>query len=72
MNIVTVNERIYIMVVMQLSVSIDYPFFIATFSNVYINLLHDEGCTYIRQELFSFNTHFIEITSCCSNIRGKG
>jgi hypothetical protein len=41
MNIVTVNERIYIMVVMHLSVSIDFPFFIATFSNVYINLLHD-------------------------------
>jgi hypothetical protein len=40
-NIVTVNERIYIMVVMQLSVSIDYPFLIATFSSGYINLLHD-------------------------------
>ena len=38
---VTVNERIYIMVVMQLSVSIDYPFLIATFSSVYINLFHD-------------------------------
>ena len=57
---------------MQLSVSIDCPFLIATFSSVYINLLHDYGCTYIRQELFSFNTHFIDITSCCSNIRGKG
>jgi hypothetical protein len=40
-NIVTVNKRIYIMVVMQLSVSIDCPFLIATFSSVYINLLHD-------------------------------
>jgi hypothetical protein len=39
--IVTVNERKYIMVVMQLSVSIDCPFLIATFSSVYINLLHD-------------------------------
>jgi hypothetical protein len=52
MNIVTVNERIYIMVVIQLSVSIDYPFFIATFSNVYINLLHDEGCTYSALEVY--------------------
>jgi hypothetical protein len=40
-NIVTVNERIYIMVVMQLSVSIDCLFLIATFPSVYINLLHD-------------------------------
>ena len=40
-NIVTVNERKYIMVVMQLSVSIDCPFLKATFSSVYINLLHD-------------------------------
>jgi hypothetical protein len=40
-NIVTVNERIYIMVVMQLTVSIDCPFLIATFSSVYINLIHD-------------------------------
>ena len=60
MNIVTVNERKYIMVVMQLSVSIDCPFLIATFSSVYIDLLHDKGCTYIRQELFSFNTHLLK------------
>ena len=40
-NIVTVNERIYIMVVMQLSVSIDCPFLKAAFSSVYIFLLHD-------------------------------
>jgi hypothetical protein len=40
-NIVTVNERKYIMVVMQLSVSTDCPFLIATFSSVYIDLLHD-------------------------------
>jgi hypothetical protein len=33
-NIVTVNERIYIMVIMQLSVSIDCPFLIATFSSI--------------------------------------
>ena len=39
-TIVTVNERIYIMVVMQLSVSIDCPFLIATFSSIYTNLLH--------------------------------
>ena len=57
---------------MQLSVSIDCPFVIATFSSVYINLLHDKGCTYICQELFSFKTHFIEITRRCSNIRGNG
>jgi hypothetical protein len=36
MHIVTVNERTYIMVVMHLSVSIDCPFLIATFSSVYI------------------------------------
>ena len=57
---------------MQLSVSIDCPFLIATFSRIDTNLLHDYGCTYIRQELFSFNTHVIEITSCCSNIRRRG
>ena len=40
-NIVTVNERKYIMVVMQLPVSIDCPFLIATFSRIFSNLLHD-------------------------------
>jgi hypothetical protein len=56
MNIATVNERIYIMVVMQLSVSIDYPFFIATFSNVYINLISmEKGEMYPhRSSLLSF------------------
>jgi hypothetical protein len=40
-NIVTVNEKIYIKVAMQLSVSIDCPFLIATFSSIYANLLYD-------------------------------
>jgi hypothetical protein len=40
-NQYTNTNAIYIMVVMQLSVFIDCPFLIATFSSVYINLLHD-------------------------------
>ena len=58
-SIVTVNKGKYIMVVMQLSVSIDCPFLIATFSSVYINLFYVIKNVHIYVNNCFISTHIL-------------